>query len=188
MTTTAVGYGAGTKDLIGQANVLRVMLGETDDPAISCRQIDSDRVIVLETNIDDSTPEQLADCASRLIEAGALDVFQTPCTMKKGRSGVTLTLVCRPCDAGPLESIVFEHTSSIGIRRHVSDRHKLQRRLESVASKFGPVAGKVVVLPSGKERFSVEDDEARRLAKEHGVAASDVRRDAISVWEQTQQS
>ena len=91
MTMKAVGYGAGSMDLDAQANVLRVILGESaEESAGLARQIESDRVVMLETNIDDSTPEQLADCATRLMSAGALDVFQTPCTMKKGRRGSCL--------------------------------------------------------------------------------------------------
>ncbi len=121
MTVEAVGYGAGTMDLEGQANVLRVMIGElneADQATIS--NVESDRVAVLETNIDDSTPEQIALCTDLLFEAGALDVFQIPCTMKKGRAAVILTVVAPTSRIGLLEHLIFQHTTSIGIRRHVA--------------------------------------------------------------------
>ena len=188
MTPTAIGYGAGTMDLPGQANVLRVTLGDladstTADTVKTGSAVESDRTIVLETNIDDSTAEQLADAADRLMEAGALDVFQTPCTMKKGRAAIQLTVICRPTDASNMEAIVFEHTSSIGIRRHFADRHKLVRRAETVETRFGNILGKVVGLPNGRERFSVEDDVARKTARSHKVTTGEVRTAAISSWE-----
>ncbi len=120
MTVEAVGYGAGTMDLDGQANVLRVLLGELHDANQSTiGNVESDRVVVLETNIDDSTPQQMAMCADLLLEAGALDVFQVPCTMKKGRAAVGLTVIAPPSRLGLLEQVIFQHTTSIGIRRHL---------------------------------------------------------------------
>ncbi len=75
-----------------------------------------DQVVVLETNIDDSTAEELADCVRLLFEAGALDVFQVPCFMKKGRAGVLLTTVVPPSRQHAIEHLIFKHTSTIGIR------------------------------------------------------------------------
>jgi uncharacterized protein (TIGR00299 family) protein len=186
MTIHAVGYGAGSKDLDGQANVLRVLLGESTDSDFAMgSNVESDRVVVLETNIDDSTPEQLADCASRLLAAGALDVFQTPCTMKKGRAGVVLTAIAPSTRVNLLEVIIFEHSSSIGIRRHTNDRHKLNRQSQTVETKFGPVRGKVLVLPSGQSRFSIEDADARALATANQTTATEIRKEASAAWEQT---
>ena len=116
MTIKSVGYGAGTMDLESQANVLRIILGDkTEESSNLGEQIESDRVVVLESNLDDSTPEQLADCASRLLAAGALDVYQTPCTMKKGRAGVMLTAMASSTQVALLENIIFEHSTAIGI-------------------------------------------------------------------------
>lgn len=182
MTIEAVGYGAGTKDLEGQANVLRVLLGELSDETVILGGIESDRVMVLETNIDDSTPEQLADCAQRLMSAGALDVFQTPCTMKKGRAGVLLSVIASATRVALMEQLIFEHSTAIGVRRHLADRHKLSRRGETVETKFGPVRGKIVTLPGGGERFAVEDDDARELATSNQTTTSDVRQVAGEAW------
>lgn len=186
MTIDKVGYGAGTKDLEGQANVLRVLLGEISETELSSiaslGSVESDRVVVMETNVDDATGEQLADCADRILKAGALDVFQTPCVMKKGRPGVILTAIAKASQVATIENIIFEHSSSIGIRRHTTDRHKLARCSEEVATKFGQVRGKVVTLPSGTTRFTVEDDDARELATTHGTTTSEVRKEAHAVW------
>lgn len=180
MTIAAVGYGAGTMDLDGQANVLRVLLGTTAD---SAAHLESDQVVVLETNIDDSTPEQLADCANRLLQAGALDVFQTPCTMKKGRAAVILSVISSGTDVDDLEQIIFLHSSSIGIRRFLADRHKLQRRSVTVETSYGSAQAKLVTLPDGRHRLSVEDDEVRALATSNATTTAEIRRAALAAWE-----
>lgn len=184
MIAEGVGYGAGTKDLDGQANVLRVLLGElADEDAVLGQQVESDRVAVMETNVDDSTPEQMADCVDRLFKAGALDVFQTPCTMKKGRAGFLLTIVAPASRVVLLETIVFEHSSSIGVRRHMVDRHKLKRQSTTVETEFGPVRGKVITLPSGQRRLTIEDDDAREIASSNQTTATEIRKRATATWE-----
>ena len=186
MTIKAVGYGAGKMDLEAQANVLRVILG--DSPEISdglTSHVESDRIVMLETNIDDSTPEQLADCATRLMSAGALDAFQTPCTMKKGRAGVTLTVMTTTDRVSLLENIIFEHSTAIGIRRYQADRHKLRREATLVDTEFGPVRGKVIELPSGQSRFTIEDDDARTIALAKQTTASEIRLAASVAYAKT---
>ena len=130
------------------------------------------------------TPEQLADCVDRLLMAGALDVFQTPCMMKKGRVGVLLTAVVPSARVLLLEQILFEHSTSIGIRRYKVDRHKLARAATLVETKFGPVRGKVITLPGGQTRFTVEDDDARAIARQYQTSADVVRHEAIRIFEQ----
>ncbi|MFK8115376.1 MAG: nickel pincer cofactor biosynthesis protein LarC, partial [Rubripirellula sp.] len=184
MTVEAVGYGAGTMDLEGQANVLRVMVGELNGELSAMHsELEEDRVVVLETNIDDSTPERLSDCANRLLMAGALDVYQTPCVMKKGRAGIVLTAIA-PCGkVKSLETIIFQHSTSIGVRRYEANRTKLPREAKTVATRFGDVRGKVLSLTANEHRFTVEDDDARRLATEHGTTTEEIRTAAIAAWE-----
>ena len=183
MTMNAVGYGAGNMDLETQANVLRVILGDsTEESGGLTRHLECDRVVMLETNIDDSTPEQLADCATRLMSAGALDVFQTPCTMKKGRAGVMLTAMTTTTRAALLENIIFEHSTAIGIRRYQADRHKLRREAMLVDTAYGPVRGKVIELPSGHSRVTIEDDDARTIATSHQTTATEIRRAATAAY------
>lgn len=185
MTIDRVGYGAGSRDLPGQANVLRVLLGTAEAESVDCGQsIESDQAIVLETNLDDSTPEQLADCVERLLAAGALDVFQIPCMMKKGRLGVLLSAIVPSPRVALMEQILFEHSSSIGIRRYRVDRHKLMRAATVVETKYGPVRSKIITMPSGQQRLTVEDDDARVVARQHQVTADAVRRETIHTFEQ----
>jgi pyridinium-3,5-bisthiocarboxylic acid mononucleotide nickel chelatase len=167
-----IGYGAGTRDLEGQANVLRVLIGETEEPAPAFR-VEVDQVLVLETNIDNTTPEELAACINRLWDSGALDVYQTPCLMKKGRSGVQVTVLCAPSRAAELEGILFTHGGTIGIRRSLADRRKLIRRELTVTTIAGPIRGKCVWLPTGGWRFSaeLEDVNAVALANQWTIAA-----------------
>ncbi|WP_146519771.1 nickel pincer cofactor biosynthesis protein LarC [Stieleria varia] len=183
MKIEAVGYGAGTMDLDGQANVLRVLLGEIESDATTMGPIQSDRIAVLETNLDDSTPEQLADCAERLMAAGALDVIQIPCMMKKGRCGVIVSVITPTTRIALMEQILFQHSSAIGIRRHLADRHKLVRTSVNVETTMGPVRGKVVVVPGLGERFTVEDDDARAVATANQTTGQEVRRLARDAWD-----
>ncbi len=182
MRLSAVGYGAGTIDLPGQANVLRIVLGETDAEAAHGIPLDHDRVIVLETNIDDSTAQELADCAARLIAAGALDVFQTACVMKKGRSGVLLTVICSASRVACMQQLMFAHTSTIGIRHYAADRVKLVRQGITLETSLGPVSAKVVQLGDGKKRMTVENDDACEIATKRGVTLADVRHAANNAW------
>ncbi|QDS93105.1 hypothetical protein FF011L_18600 [Roseimaritima multifibrata] len=174
MTPESVGYGSGQKDLEGQANVLRVLIGECveTDP---CWPVEYDRVTVLETNIDNTTAEDLAAATRQLMEAGAVDVYQTPCLMKKGRSGVLLTVLCGDGRAVELERLLFQATGTIGIRRHRVDRHKLPRREASRETTLGPVAGKECQLPDGNWRFAAEYEALRTIAESRNLSVHQVR-------------
>jgi uncharacterized protein (TIGR00299 family) protein len=173
MQIDSIGYGAGTMDLPEQPNLLRILVGRS---ASAAGEADSaatqDSIVVLETNLDDSTGEQIADCANRLVEAGAVDVTQTPCTMKKGRSGILLTVLCRPSDTTKMESILFQHTSSIGIRRRWSHRSILPREIVELETEWGSVRAKIVTLPDGSRRTKVEADDLARLKNQPGFDKS----------------
>lgn len=177
-----VGYGAGSRDLPGQANVLRIMMGELLPANQTHGRIETDRVMLLETNIDDATAEQLAEVADRLMTAGALDVWQTPCVMKKGRLATVVSVLCPDSLTGTVQEILFTHTSTIGIRHQTLDRTKLVRRAVEVATSHGTAKGKVVTLPNGNERLTVEDDEAKRLALAAGVTSTEIREQATQAW------
>jgi uncharacterized protein (DUF111 family) len=104
--------------------------------------------------------------------------------MKKGRVGVLLTAIVPIGRVSLMEHQIFEHSSSIGIRRYRVDRHKLRREAKVVETEFGPVRGKVVTLPGGATRFTVEDDDAREVASQYQISAEHVRHEAIRVFEQ----
>jgi len=184
MTLRAVGYGAGTYDLPGQANIMRIAVGETDSiaPASGAVPLEHDCVVVLETNIDDSTAEDMADCASRLFDSGAIDVYQTPCLMKKGRSGIQLTVICSPSRVSSVEHVLFHHTSTIGVRRYRADRDKLIREQVTIQTPYGPVAAKVVTLSGGQKRMTVEFEDARSLATTAKVTLGEIRLAAEKTW------
>ncbi|OYP32308.1 nickel pincer cofactor biosynthesis protein LarC [Rhodopirellula sp. MGV] len=177
MTIEAIGYGAGTMDLDGQPNILRVLVGECGtQPSLQTHQsLQHDHVVVLETNLDDATGEQIANCSQRLLQAGALDVTQTACTMKKGRSGILLSVIAQPDRLGLMEELIFRHTSAIGVRRRIAERDILPRRNVSIETPLGRIAAKVVRLPNGDERMKVESDDAYRLAEENGLTCQDIR-------------
>ena len=167
MTVQEIGYGSGQRDLDDRPNVLRLMLGEVEESASGSVQ---DVVCVLDTNIDDLSGELIGHCITRLWDAGALDVYTTAIQMKKNRPGVQLTVLCRPDDIEQIEQIVFTETSTLGIRRHMADRHTLRRRAHQVETSFGTVDGKLAWLPDGSIRFSPEFDSCQRLARQKAVA------------------
>ncbi len=182
MIPMRVGYGAGTRDLPGQANVLRLTLGQTHARDAVPEHIETDQVTLLETNVDDATAEQLADVAERLIAAGALDAWQTPCVMKKGRLACIISVLCHGADAPVMQNLLFEHTSTIGVRRQVLDRSKLARKAVEITTSYGLARGKVVTLPNGAQRFSLEDADARRLANLSGKSTREIHQDAEQSW------
>jgi pyridinium-3,5-bisthiocarboxylic acid mononucleotide nickel chelatase len=186
MWLQAVGYGAGSMDLPQQANVLRIALGESIEEGIDDHggsiPSEFDHVVVIETNIDDSSPEDIAMCANRLMEAGALDVYQTPCVMKKGRSGVQLTVVCAPSRSLTLEQMILSETTTIGVRRYHATRRKLIRRSVTLATAYGGLCAKVVQLGGGQERMMVEYDDARDAAEKWKIGMNEVRQAAAVAW------
>ena len=176
MTIDSIGLGAGDKDFAEQANLLRLILGHTDDAYAS------DQVWVLETNLDDVSGEVLGHTTSLLLEAGALDVYNTAIQMKKNRPGVTLTALCHNDLSAKLEKIIFRETKTLGIRRWLVSRHKLERRAHSVDTPLGIVLGKLATLPDGTVSFSPEFEACRQVAAEKNVPIKDVYEAAIRAF------
>ncbi|MGL4512415.1 MAG: nickel pincer cofactor biosynthesis protein LarC [Lacipirellulaceae bacterium] len=174
MTIERIGYGAGQKEF-EHPNLLRLIVGDRTGVAASPPTDDAPATIVLlETNLDDTPGEGIADCAERLIAAGALDVSLTPLVMKKGRPGVLLAVQARPEDAERLATIVFRNTTALGMRRQAVSRIVLPRRSESVVTPWGAARGVVATLPDGGERFTPEHEDCKRLADASGVTLAEV--------------
>ena len=171
MTIDQVGYGAGDRDLPEQANLLRVFLGRDDQ---SARALLSDRVWVLETNLDDVSGEVMGDCIERLWQLDVLDVFTTPVQMKKNRPGVQLTVLCREEQLNGAECCVFAHTGTLGIRRSQRQRSLLPREAAAVQTPWGTVVGKKVQLPDGSFRFAPEYRSCRQVADATGRTVAEV--------------
>lgn len=185
MQIERIGYGAGTRDLPNQPNVLRLLVGEIEEPSANF-PMEADHVVVLETNVDNTTGEDLAGCVSRLFSAGAIDVFQTQCVMKKGRMGTQLTVLSAASRAADLEAVLFTHGGTIGIRRQIVQRHKLIREAHTVETKMGPVMGKRVWLPERRWRFAVEFEQASEVASAYRMTIDEVRRSAALAFESEQ--
>jgi uncharacterized protein (TIGR00299 family) protein len=165
MTIERIGHGAGTKDPIEQPNLLRLLVGTT-----SASSGESDQVIVLETNVDDASPEMIGYCQERLFAAGALDVFVAHGLMKKGRPGFLVTVIATPGTESELEAVLFRETGTFGIRRHTAARNKLNRESISVQTAWGQVKAKRGWLADGFQLVTPEYDDCARVAREHGVA------------------
>lgn len=171
MTVRAIGYGAGDHDLKQQANLLRLMVGDEEPMSAT-----SDRIVVLETNLDDVTAEIIGYCTQRLLEEGALDVYTTAIQMKKNRPGCKLTVLCQTTDATQMESRIFSETGSLGVRRWEVQRQKLQRAPAEVTTSLGVIRGKKITFPSGQTAFSPEFEDCQRIARDKQLSLQ-------SVWE-----
>ncbi len=167
-TVLAVGYGAGKREFAHTANLLRVLLVEEE-----AENSAGDAVCELACNLDDITGEALGFACETLLEAGALDVWVTPATMKKGRPGHILSLLC-PCEREAVFSrLMLLHTSTIGVRSSRPRRVVMERRAATVQTPFGAVEVKESVL-EGINKTKVEYESARTIARERGVPLGDV--------------
>lgn len=168
MAIEQIGYGAGDRDFNEQANVLRLFVGAATTPP------GSDVVWVLETNLDDVSAEVIGHCTTRLMEAGALDVYTTAIQMKKNRPGTKLSVLCQAADLARLEKIIFKETATLGVRRWAASRHKLDRRPHQVETAWGSVAGKLAILDDGSMSFAPEYEACRQVAEQRQVPLRDV--------------
>jgi len=165
MILEKTGCGAGGRDFADCPNILRAFLGRSVEKSSS-----ADEVIVLDANIDDSTPEVLGYTMELLFDAGALDVFFTSIQMKKNRPAVMLSLICRPEQLDRLAEIVLTETSAIGVRHYRTARIVLERRIVERESEFGAVRFKEVFDRSGTLlRSTPEYEDCRRIARERGI-------------------
>ena len=178
MITRHIGYGAGTRD-IGSPNVARLSIGEQVPSETSVDETFTEALSLIETNIDHLTAEQLAFSAEQLLAEGALDVWQTPITMKKGRSAVTLSLMCAPDDAPRLQARVHALTGTLGVRRQELTRSVVPREQEVVDTRYGPVRFKVARI-NGGERARPEHEDVARIARETGKALPSVAEDLMA--------
>jgi len=158
MKIAKAGYGAGQKEFAGRPNLFRVILGEQD---LSLQMED---MLVIETNIDDMNPQLFDHVMGRLFAAGARDVFLAPIQMNKNRPATLLSVIAETHDREKLARIIFQETSTIGIRSHAVHRMILRRSSKKVKTRFGEVTVKVVEQPDGSKRTTPEYDELKRIA------------------------
>jgi hypothetical protein len=173
MTVRKIGYGLGAKDpKHGRPNALRLVLGERWREGL-------ERVLVLESTIDDMTPEQMGFLQERLLEA-SLDVFLTPVIMKKNRPGVNVTVLARPRDRERLAEILFTEGTTLGVRYHEVERDALERRIVSVETRYGKVRVKEGLLGGKVVNRAPELEDCRKIALRRKVPMKEVQQAALS--------
>jgi len=171
MNVEAVGYGAGQRDWPDRPNVLRLTIGESDDGRLG---LTAETLTVLSCNIDDMNPQWYAPAMDALQEAGALDVWLTPVQMKKNRPATVVEVLCRKDQTAELRALLLKHTTTLGVREYDVTRYSLDRRVETVQTKYGSVRVKVATLPDGSIKVAPEYDDCAARALEHAVSVSDV--------------
>jgi pyridinium-3,5-bisthiocarboxylic acid mononucleotide nickel chelatase len=174
------GYGAGSRDFPGHANVVRLTIGEAI--ATLAAKTASETIAVLEANLDDLNPQVFGYVMDRLLDEGALDAFAVPVQMKKNRPGALLTVLCKPNDADVLTQIIFAETTTLGVRRREEVRRTLARRWENVRTPWGEVRIKIASMNGTVTNYAPEYEDCRRLAAEHHVPLKQVMTGAVEAY------
>jgi uncharacterized protein (TIGR00299 family) protein len=189
-----IGFGLGTRDNQTRPNVLRAVLGSIDkqrvtsDPKHASAKSSSpitrhrspaldwetDRVAVLETNLDDCSSEILGALVETVLTAGALDVFHTPIQMKKNRPGVLLTVLCAEAEADSFAEMILRQTTAFGVRQTIAERRKLRREFSELSTKFGKVTVKIGRLGGKVIQAAPEFESVKQAAAKAGVPIKEV--------------
>jgi len=169
MTVIGEGVGAGTRDTEDRANVVRVVLGE---------QVAS--ALLIETNIDDMDPRLWPRVLELLMAAGAQDAWLTPIVMKKGRPAHTLSVLCSPSNADALQELIFEHTTTIGVRRIDVEKSAIERSISTVDVDGIPIQVKIAGRGMRILNVSVEFDDVASAAKQLQCSERDLRERAAA--------
>ena len=164
MRTKSMGYGAGTREYPDFPNVLRVLVGETgaDQPT-------DERLWMLETNLDDASPQIIGHVMDRVLELGALDCFFTAVQMKKNRPGVLLSVLCGPDEKEAVMKLLFMETTTLGVRSYEVLRRALQRSVVQVETQYGQIDVKVAHLDGRVVNEMPEFEQCRAAAAKSNV-------------------
>ena len=187
MKIEKIGYGAGSRDFKGHANVARILIGTSGpstQPAAGEVAIGAQResIAVLEANLDDLNPQVFGYVMDRLLAEGALDVFGTPVQMKKNRPGMLLTALCKPEHSAKLTKLIFTETTTLGVRMREEKRAILTRRSVSVQTQWGEVRLKVANLNGTVANYAPEYEDCRRIAEAHRVPLKQVMQEATRLY------
>jgi hypothetical protein len=180
MSVSSIGYGAGSADLEGQPNVVRIMIGEAAEKVVPGFD---EEISVIEANLDDMNPQIYGYFQERALAAGALDVYTTPVQMKKNRPGTLLTLLCRPQDANALMALIFAETTTFGARTYSAQRRTLPRESVNVRTQYGDVRIKLSRVNGRILHVAPEFEDCRKLASEKNVPLRRVISDALRAYE-----
>ena len=176
MTVERIGYGAGDRDLPGTPNVLRVLVGTSHE------QPGTERIVVVECEIDDMNPQIFGSVMDQLYAAGALEVYFAAVQMKKNRPGTLLTILARPEQRQVLTAIVFRETTTIGVRHHEVTRERLEREIAAVQTPLGSVRFKIARRAGEIVNVSPEFEDCLRIASERGIPVKDVQAIATKAY------
>jgi len=180
MKVSAVGWGAGTREGKTLPNLLRVFVGEFDPAG------QADTAVELAANIDDCTGEVIGATIEKLLLAGCLDAWAAPVVMKKSRPAWTLSALCDPADEAEAARILFGETTTMGLRRRRCERVKLDRRIETVETRYGPVRVKVGLLDGREVTASPEFEDCRRAGETHHASVREAVAEALACYRQIQ--
>jgi hypothetical protein len=180
MSVSAIGYGAGSANLEGQPNVVRIMIGEAAEKVVPGFD---EEISVIEANLDDMNPQIYGYFQEKALAAGALDVYTTPVQMKKNRPGTLLTLLCKPQDANALMSLIFAETTTFGARTYSAQRRTLPRESVNVHTQYGDVRIKLSRVNGRILHVAPEFEDCRKLAVEKNVPLQRVISDALRAYE-----
>jgi uncharacterized protein (TIGR00299 family) protein len=169
MTLERAGYGAGSREIEGRPNVLRIWLGERTERGVR-------QMVLIETNIDDMTGEMLGYARDKLLHAGAADVWFTSIQMKKGRPGVALSVICGEAQEEEIARLLLRETSTLGVRVRPVHRWEAERELLAFESSLGPASVKVKRLAGEPPTIAPEYEACKRLAEATGLPLAEVYR------------
>jgi hypothetical protein len=176
MRISAIGYGAGDKDFARHPNVLRLLVGDADGGATI------ERVVTVECEIDDMNPQLFGPLMDRLYAAGALDVYYAAVQMKKNRPGTLVTVVAAPGHRERIVSVLFEETTTIGVRYQEMARERLERQVITIDTPVGPIRVKVARRGGRVVNASPEFEDCAAAAARRGIPIKDVQALATRAW------
>jgi len=165
MTVQSTGYGAGSREYPNFPNVLRLIVGEDADSEVH----GVERLIIVETNIDDMSPQLYGHVMEQALSRGALDCYFTPVQMKKNRPGVLVSILCRPSDRDEMCELLLAETTTLGVRYYEVMRRALERETRSVETGFGSIDVKVARLNGRVVKEMPEYEQCRRAAEKANV-------------------
>ena len=192
MKVDGIGYGAGTRIYVGFPNVLRLMIGETESREVMSGELFepenntiSERLILLETNIDDVSPQVLGFVLERALELGALDAWLAPIQMKKNRPAATFSVLCTPEVRPAVTELLYLETTTLGIRSTEIERNSLPREIVKVETRFGKVAVKTARYSGEIVNVMPEYEDVRRISTETGIPFRIVSEEVLERFKRT---
>ena len=187
MKIESIGYGAGQRDLPETPNLLRLFIGQTTSQSDTDTALEDsthpDLVTILETNLDDATGQLIGYITEQLLNAGALDAFCTPVTMKKNRPGTQITVICNPPDSEKLQHLLLLESTTFGVRHYNCRRTTLAREHQTVETPFGPIRIKIGSLKGRPITANPEFADCQKAAQAHHVPLKSVITAAITAYQ-----